>query len=97
MVLDKKERKKYLSADENRIIDFLEEKGGCVMQNEISSSLGMSKAKVSRLLVGLEEKEIAFKKSVDGRTNEVVLDGYVVPDDSKAMGSGVVKKKDQVD
>lgn len=67
--------------EEKKIIDFLKESGGRVNQKDIPGSVMMSKAKVSRILNKLNETGAIVRKSLDGRTNEVVLGDYVTPYD----------------
>jgi uncharacterized membrane protein len=61
-----------LKGDEKRVIAALREGQGEMLQNKLVAKLGLSKVKVTRLLVGLEHKRLISKER-HGLTNLVKL------------------------
>jgi uncharacterized membrane protein len=61
-----------LDADEEMVIDMLEDSGGDMLQKDIVAETDYSKAKISGLVSELEEKDIVNKEK-DGRSNRVTL------------------------
>ncbi len=64
--------KKVLSEDEFRVYTIIKENGGKMKQDEITKITGFSKAKTSKIVRSLEEKDI-IKKTPKGKTNIVEL------------------------
>jgi len=63
---------KGLDANERKILEFISQKGGAVIQSELVSEFGFSKAKVSRLVDKLELKGLVERRR-RGLVNLVVL------------------------
>jgi len=63
-------------ADEKRVIDILEARGGRAWQQEIVEATGWSPAKVSLLLSGMEDQGEIYKQST-GRENLVSTENVV--------------------
>ncbi len=61
-----------LKDDERKVVDFIVEKGEKCKQRDIVRATDFSKAKVSRIMLELEERGILSRVRV-GRTNRVVL------------------------
>ncbi len=75
-----------LKDDERKVVDFIVEKGETCKQRDIVRATDFSKAKVSRIMLELEERGILSRERV-GRTNRVVLNADVKRD-RKQDGSG---------
>jgi len=75
-----------LKDDERRVVDFVLEKGDKCKQRDIVRATDFSKAKVSRIMLELEERGILSRVRV-GRTNRVILNADVKRD-RKQDGSG---------
>ena len=65
-----------LEGDELKTVEIIVENGGRVLQNELVNSLNYSKAKVSRILMKLEQRGIV-KKEKYGLTNRISLSGNI--------------------
>ena len=61
-----------LKADEKRAITAIIESGGELQQNKLAAKLGISKVKATRILKGLEQKDLISKER-HGFTNMVKL------------------------
>ena len=68
-----------LKDDERKVVDFILEKGEKCKQRDIVRATDFSKAKVSRIMLELEERGILSRVRV-GRTNKVVLNTDVKRD-----------------
>lgn len=75
-----------LKDDERKVVDFVLEKGEKCKQRDIVRATDFSKAKVSRIMLELEERGILSRVRV-GRTNRVILNADVKRD-RKQDGSG---------
>ena len=65
-----------LKDDERKVVDFIVEKGNKCKQRDIVRATDFSKAKVSRIMLELEERGILSRVRI-GRTNRVVLNADV--------------------
>lgn len=65
--------KSVLNRDEKRIIDILNEKGGKAGQKLLVRESDFSKAKVSRIVKNLRERDVVDIEPVSGRENRVIL------------------------
>ncbi len=65
-----------LKDDERKVVDFIIEKGEKCKQKDIVRATDFSKAKVSRIMLELEERGILSRERV-GRTNRVILNADV--------------------
>ena len=61
-----------LKEDEKKILRMLRENKGEILQNAVVLKLGLSKVKVTRLLLGLERKNL-IKKERHGFTNKIIF------------------------
>lgn len=61
-----------LEGDERKAVKIIVENGGEILQNELVNYLNFSKAKVSRILMNLEKRNIIAKKKY-GLTNHISL------------------------
>ena len=68
-----------LKDDERKVVDFVIEKGKKCKQRDIVRATDFSKAKVSRIMLELEERGILSRERV-GRTNRVILNADVKRD-----------------
>lgn len=65
-----------LKDDERKVVDFIIEKGEKCKQRDIVRATDFSKAKVSRIMLELEERGILSRERI-GRTNRVILNADV--------------------
>lgn len=70
--LGPEDRKLALKPDESKIVDIIKNAGGGVKQKRIVNRTDFSKAKVSRLIKDLVERDLLEKEKV-GRTNRIYL------------------------
>ncbi len=61
-----------LEGDERKAVKIIVENGGVILQNELVNYLNFSKAKVSRILMNLEKRNIIAKRKY-GLTNHISL------------------------
>ncbi len=61
-----------LEGDERKAVKIIVENGGEILQNELVNYLNFSKAKVSRILMNLEKRNIIAKRKY-GLTNHISL------------------------
>jgi uncharacterized membrane protein len=61
-----------LDSDEKMVVDMLKQEGGDMLQKDIVEETDYSKAKISGVIGGLEEKDVVSKEK-DGRSNRVTL------------------------
>jgi uncharacterized membrane protein len=74
LYLGRRERPKpeYVVADERLVLDAIKKEGGKIIQSDLVKNTGFSKAKVSKILSELENRNLIRKEKYK-RTNLIFL------------------------
>ncbi|MBI2174114.1 MAG: hypothetical protein HYU33_02820 [Candidatus Omnitrophica bacterium] len=87
-----------LNNDERKIVAILEASGGKILQKTIVKETGFSKAKVSRIIKSLHNRNIVSIEAVSGRENRIILKVRKVEtkpvqqeDEKREIAAGAVK------
>jgi len=64
---------RLLDGDKRKLFNEIVEAGGEILQSELHTQMGFSKAKITRILDYLELKGLTVRKSY-GMTNKIIID-----------------------